>query len=63
MRIQLSPQCVINANAQFWEQMLAMKLEPLGSASEFCVGINHVLGYVILKGVWEGCIEVRMSAA
>ena len=29
MRASLDEQCVIHANAQFWEQMLAMTLEPM----------------------------------
>jgi CheY-specific phosphatase CheX len=52
---------VIKANAQFWEQMLAMKLEPMSSPEEFCVGDGHIFGVVALEGVWKGRIEVRMA--
>lgn len=61
MRAQLDEQSVINANSQFWEQMLAMKLETLACAQEFRVGAGHMLGSVALSGVWRGRIEVRMA--
>jgi hypothetical protein len=61
MRGQLDEQCVIKANSQFWEQMLAMTLDPLPLAGEFCVGAGHVLGSVTLGGVWKGRIEVRLA--
>ena len=57
----LDEQCVINANSQFWEQMLAMTLDPLAVPGEFCVGAGHVLGSVNLGGVWKGRIEVRLA--
>ncbi|HEY1903619.1 MAG TPA: chemotaxis protein CheX [Terracidiphilus sp.] len=61
MRAQLDEQSVIKANAQFWEQMLAMKLEPVPSAEQFCVEAGHMLGSVALNGVWKGRIEVRIA--
>ena len=61
MRAQLDQQNVINANSQFWEQMLAMTLSALPVAEEFCVGAGHMLGSVNLSGVWNGRIEVRMA--
>jgi len=61
MRAQLDEQSVINANAQFWEQMLAIKLEPVPMAEIFCVGTRHLLGSVELSGVWRGRIEVRID--
>jgi len=61
MRAQLDEQCVIKANAQFWEQMLAMSLDPLAAPGEFCVGSGHLLGCVTLGGEWKGRIEVRMG--
>jgi CheY-specific phosphatase CheX len=61
MRAQVDEQCVIKANAQFWEQMLAMTLNPMPMTGEFCVGAGHVLGSVNLGGVWKGRIEVRMA--
>jgi CheY-specific phosphatase CheX len=63
MKAQLNEQSVINANAQFWEQMLAMKLEAMSSVDEFCVGAGHMFGVVALNGVWKGRIEVRMTGA
>ena len=62
MRAQLDEQNVIKANAQFWEQMLAMKLEPVLPAQQFCVGAGHMLGSVALSGAWKGRIEVRMTS-
>ncbi len=61
MRVHLDEQCVINASSQFWEQMLAMTLEPMRFPEEFCVCAGHVLGSVRLSGVWTGSIEVRMA--
>jgi CheY-specific phosphatase CheX len=61
MRAQVDEQCVIKANSQFWEQMLAMTLDTLPASQEFCVGAGHVLGSVNLNGVWKGRIEVRMA--
>jgi CheY-specific phosphatase CheX len=52
---------VIKANAQFWEQMLAMTLNPMAVPGEFCVSAGHLLGCVALEGVWKGRIEVRMG--
>lgn len=61
MRAQLDEQCVINANSQFWEQMLAMKLHTLSAPAEFCVGAGHVRSSVMLGGKWNGQIEVRLA--
>jgi CheY-specific phosphatase CheX len=61
MRAQVDEQCVIKANAQFWEQMLAMTLSPLEVAGEFCVCAGHLHGCVTMGGVWKGRIEVRMA--
>jgi CheY-specific phosphatase CheX len=61
MRAQLDEQSVIDANAQFWERMLAMTLNPLVEPGEFCVGAGHLLGRVTLGGEWKGRIEVRMG--
>jgi CheY-specific phosphatase CheX len=63
MKALVDEQCVIKANSQFWEQMLAMILNPVPANGEFCVGAKHVLGSVQLGGVWKGRIEVRMSEA
>jgi len=61
MRALLDEQSVINANAQFWEQMLNLKLDPVPMAEIFCVGTRHLLGTVELSGVWKGRIEVRID--
>jgi len=61
MRAQLDEKSVISASMQFWEQMLAMKLEPVPMAEIFCVGTRHLLGTVELSGVWTGRIEVRID--
>jgi len=61
MKVQLDEQCVINANAQFWEQMLAMTVEPVGVPDQFCVSPGHLHASVGLTGVWTGRIEVRMA--
>ena len=63
MRAQLDEQSVIKANSQFWEQMLAMKLDPVSSPEEFYAAAGHVFGSVRLSGVWTGQIEVRMAEA
>ena len=61
MRAGVDFECVVKANAQFWEQMLAMRLEAVPSAEEFCLGAGHVVGSVGLTGVWRGRIEVRLA--
>jgi CheY-specific phosphatase CheX len=63
MRAQLDAQSVINANAQFWEQMLAMTLEPLSSVESLSLGAGHIWGSVDLAGAWKGRIEVRLTGA
>jgi CheY-specific phosphatase CheX len=61
MLAQVDEQSVVNANSQFWEQMLAMSLDCMASPEEVCVGGGHVLGYVDLGGAWVGRIEVRLA--
>ena len=61
MKALVDEQCVIKANSQFWEQMLAMILDPVPANGEFCVAPRHVLGSVQMGGVWKGLIEVRMT--
>jgi CheY-specific phosphatase CheX len=63
MKAELGAQSVINANAQFWEQMLAMTLVPLPSIEEFRMEAGQMVGSVVLSGVWTGRIEVRITAA
>src|ERR1039457_1306714 len=56
MRVQLDEESVISANSQFWEQMLAVKLEPvlMPIAQKFRVGSRHMLGTVELSCMWQG---------
>lgn len=61
MKGLLDEQAVIGASNQFWEQMLAMRLEPAPMAKVFCVGTHHLLGSVDLSGMWNGRIEVRID--
>ena len=61
MRAPLDEQTVINANAQFWNQMLSMTLDPLKTDRQFCLEPGHLLASVGLDGVWKGRIEVRMG--
>jgi len=58
---QLNEECVMKANAHFWEQMLSMKLERSLFPDQFCVGAGHMVGCVNLSGEWQGRIEVRMA--
>jgi CheY-specific phosphatase CheX len=62
MKALLDEQSLIRANAQFWEQMLAMQVDTMASAMEFCVQGGHLLGYVVMGGAWKGRVEVRMAA-
>jgi hypothetical protein len=48
------------ANAQFWEQMLAMRLEPIAAPDLHCFE-EQVLASCDLSGAWVGRIEIRMS--
>ena len=61
MRAELNVEAVVKANAQFWEQMLAMNLERVEIPDQFCVSPGHVVASVELAGVWTGLIEVRMA--
>ena len=61
MAIELDESSIIKANFQFWDQMLAMKLDPLPSPVEFCLDSGHALGTVSLSGAWNGSVEVRME--
>lgn len=61
MNAQIDEASVINANSQFWEQMLAMHLDHLPIADEACMGAGHFCASVRLSGVWTGQIEVRLT--
>lgn len=61
MQIELDESSIVKANSQFWEQMLSMKLDPMTTPDEFCLGAGHVLGSVSLSGAWNGRIEIRMD--
>lgn len=54
------------ASAQFWGQMLGMRLEPCGETwarrdEHRCIEPNHLAAYCGLSGVWVGRIEVRLT--
>lgn len=62
----ISIENIHKASAQFWEQMLAMRLEPCGETwaradQHRCIEPNHVAAYCDLSGVWTGRIEVRLT--
>jgi chemotaxis protein CheX len=59
--VHVDEESVIKANAQFWEQMLAMTLEHVPMETDIRVGERHLLGYVQLSGIWNGKIEVRLN--
>ncbi len=61
MRAELDEASVAKANAQFWEQMLDMRLELVPDSEVFCVGAGHLMGSVSLSGMWKGRIEVRLA--
>jgi len=61
MWAQVDRQCVIKANAQFWEQMLAMTFDATLNPEESCVEAGHIVGSVNLSGEWKGLIEVRIA--
>jgi chemotaxis protein CheX len=61
MLAQLDEQCLIRANSQFWEQMLAMTVDPLPRHEGFSAAAGHLAGSVDLSGAWNGRIEVRMA--
>src|SRR5271156_521418 len=61
MKAKVNEQNVIKANAQFWEQMLAMSPESTPQ-EKLCLGAGHMFGVVALKGVWNGHVEVRMAS-
>jgi len=62
MRAPLDRQSVIKANTQFWDQMLAMNLDPIPSPDGFLFQAGHLLGSVSLLGAWKGRIDVRMAS-
>lgn len=61
MHVTITVESIHNANAQFWEQMLAMQLEPIEETQLRCIGAEHVVGSCDLSGVWAGSVEVRLS--
>ena len=61
MHESVTEESIQKANAQFWEQMLAMQLEPIGTTGERCIGTQHVMGSCDLSGAWNGRIEVRLA--
>ena len=61
MHSAVTESSIERANAQFWEQMLAMQLDPVGATGRRSIGSGHVLGGCDLSGEWNGRIEVRLS--
>lgn len=61
MQIELDESFIVKANSQFWEQMLAMKLDPVATPDEFCPAAGHVLRSVSLSVAWNARIEIRMD--
>ena len=61
MFAQVDEACILKANSQFWEQMLAMNLGPPLPPKDACLAPGHLSGGVILNGNWSGRIELRMS--
>lgn len=74
MHTAVTLESIQKANALFWEQMLAMQLEPIAEAAGNslvdatpdktkvrCIGAQHVAASCDLSGVWCGRIEVRLS--
>jgi hypothetical protein len=59
---QVDEACVIKANSQFWEQMLAMNVGARLLPQESCLAVGHLAGSVTLNGNWNGRIELRMSS-
>ena len=61
MRAQIDERSVIEATSRFWQQMLSMNFEPEPIRHQFCVGHQHLLGRIDLKGAWVGHIEIRIA--
>ena len=61
MHSAVTEDSIERANAQFWEQMLAMQLDPVSGQERRCIGAGHVIGGCDLSGGWNGRIEVRLS--
>lgn len=61
MWAQLNEKSLVNANAQFWEQMLNMPMETVPNAESFYMGWGHMQASVRLSGSWTSLIEVRLT--
>ncbi|HEX3893303.1 MAG TPA: chemotaxis protein CheX [Terracidiphilus sp.] len=61
MQIEVDESSIVKANAQFWDQMLSMHLEPMATPDQFCLSSGHVVGIVQLSGAWTGRVEIRME--
>jgi CheY-specific phosphatase CheX len=66
MSAAITVESIEKASAQFWEQMLSMRLVPCLDAHQLpevarCIGSRHVVAHCDLSGVWVGRIEVRLS--
>lgn len=62
MQADLNENNIAHANSQFWEQMLAMKLEIAACSDGFCMSAEHVEGTIRLSGAWSGLVEVHLAA-
>lgn len=66
MHVAVTQESIQRANAQFWEQMLAMQLDPIAVSlghpvAARCIGAEHVVASCVFGGVWCGRIEIRLS--
>src|SRR5579863_7141468 len=61
MHAEVDEKCVIAANTQFWEQMLAMTVEPLALGEDFFLNRGFAEGTVGLLGAWKGTVAVCME--
>lgn len=59
--VLISDEVIVKANAQFWEQMVAMRLEPMPNASRICGAQGDVRSMVRLSGAWSGEVRVQMA--
>jgi CheY-specific phosphatase CheX len=66
MHTAVSRESIQKANALFWDQMLAMEMEPVpelpGTSDPVrSIGARQVVGSCSFSGAWQGRIEVRLS--
>lgn len=61
MHAELDRSTVITANAQFWEQMVAISVAPLPQSEPLCLEPGHIDAWVTLSGAWNGRVDVKLS--